>query len=197
MTASLGLGAPIWVDAADFGWCHRRRLIWCDAFWPAEWCQMVTDEYDLKGWFKLSVPRRRRLLPALGSIFKSHFQPSVLPRSGTADHPEGRFPVITSPLSGQTPHGFARSSEEARERCQLDGCRLPYYWYETGVLLWSESVKGTWSWRTPVSDELELLMGFPAGHIHVPLDPDGKKSVKLSEDSRHRLLANSWHVPVP
>ena len=26
MTASLGLGAPIWVDAADFGWCHRRRL---------------------------------------------------------------------------------------------------------------------------------------------------------------------------
>ena len=58
-------------------------------------------------------------------------------------------------------------------------------------------LKGTWSWRTPASDELELLMGFPAGHTHVPLDPDGKKSVKLSEDSRHRLLANSWHVPVP
>ena len=46
-----------------------------------------------------------------------------------------------------------------------------------------------------MSDELELLMGFPAGHTHVPLDPDGKTSVKLSEDSRHRLLANSWHVP--
>ena len=58
MTAALGLGAPIWVDAADFGECHRRRLIWCCAYWPAEWRDLITDEYDSKGGtdFRASSP---------------------------------------------------------------------------------------------------------------------------------------------
>ena len=65
---SLGF-APVHVDAADFGWCSRKRLIWCDAFLPDEWrCFVDTGTYATQGWHTLSIPRRRRRLPPIGSF---------------------------------------------------------------------------------------------------------------------------------
>ena len=188
--------APVHVDASDFGWTSRKRLTWCDAFVPEEWKGFVnTDTYSTKSWHTLNIPRRRRKLPPLGSIFKSPFKPLWLTNNSTPDHPEGRFAVITRSLTGQTPHGFQRSSEDARRRCEEAGKTLPVYWFETANLVWQEKPGEQWEWRLPTADEAEGLMGFPGAHTHVPTEPGNKKSPKLSEATRWDLIANSWHVP--
>ena len=162
ITESLNIGAPFLVNAADFGWTDRKRLIWCDAFWPYEFREFASDSsYEAKGWIQVTIPRRRRLLPDIGAIFKSPFKPSHLVNRGTAGHPEGRMPVVTRLLDGQPPHGYQRASSSARERCHSDGKVLPYYWYEDGALLWKESTTGTMEWRRPNVGEVELLMGLP------------------------------------
>ena len=62
--------APVHVDAADFGWTSRKRLVWCDAFVPDEWKEFInTESFPTHGWHTLNIPRRRRKLPPLGSIF--------------------------------------------------------------------------------------------------------------------------------
>ena len=69
MSQNIGF-APVHVDAADFGWTSRKRLVWCDAFVPDEWKEFInTESFPTHGWHTLNIPRRRRKLPPLGSIF--------------------------------------------------------------------------------------------------------------------------------
>ena len=140
---------------------------------PPEWQGFVDESSCPKhGWHTLKIPRRRRGLPGLGSIFKSGFKPELLANCGDPAYPEGRLPVITRLLDGQAPHGFQRASNGARQRCHQDGKRLPYYWYEEAALLWQEGSPGNWAWRVPNIDELEQVMGFPPSFSAVPLSPD-------------------------
>ena len=89
-----------------FGWTSRKRLVWTEAFFPPEWRPFASDSsFASKGWHTLAIPRRRRVLPALSSIFQSGFKPYLLTNRGSADHPEGRMPVITRLLDGQPPMG--------------------------------------------------------------------------------------------
>ena len=110
------------------------------------------------------------------------------------------MPVVTRLLDGQPTHGYQAASAAARERCQRDGRRLPYYWYEDASLLWKEEKNGAWSWRTSNVDEVELLLGFPPSYTAVPLslanaDEGTGKARKLPDARRWKLLANTWSVP--
>ena len=195
ITDLLGTGIPLMVDAADVSWISRRRLIWTDLFFLSEVSQFVNLATPEEGFYRLSVPRERRLLPALGSIFLSEYKPLFLEKSSTPAHPEGRFPVATNRLApGQAPHGWHTASDNARKRCKQDGLVLPHYWYEDHALLWKEIQRNVWDWRTIHQDELEKLMGFPAGYTEVPASATGKKSQKLPSATRWRLLANTWQL---
>ena len=115
--------APVHVDASDFGWTSRKRLIWCDACVPDEWKGSGdTDTFSTKGWHTLDIPRRRRKVPPLGSILKSPFKPFWLSNNSTPlTTLKDDFPSLPAPSQANPPHGFDRSSEDARQRCEAAG----------------------------------------------------------------------------
>ena len=154
---------PILINAADAGWITRRRLIWTDPLFSPELGQFVDISLAQEnGYVNLVIPRTRRILPALGGIFWSEFKPIFLASGATAEHPEGRFPVLTNRLHpGQRPHGEQSVSAKAKMRnAEAEGV-LPFYWFEDGPLLLREASRGTWEWRFPNVDEVEDLMGSP------------------------------------
>ena len=139
------------------------------------------------GWREFVVPPAQRHLGDPGEIFKGGAWPSYLEQSGTRTFPEGRFPCITSRLRpGVVPHGRARASDEAVRRCQQDGSRWPFYWYESAFIVWKEG-----TWRLLLAEEAESLMGLPRRYTEVP-DPKGtKKSHKVAADASVTLIANA------
>ncbi len=106
---------------------------------------------------RVRVPFSRRVLPALGSIFKGAYYPSMLEVSADRDHPEGRFPTITKRLAKyMIPHGLAEASPNARQRCEeFDRC-WPAWWFEDSCLLWDDE-----AYTMISADHIELIMGFP------------------------------------
>ena len=167
ITYKLGCDIPILFDAADFGWTTRKRLIWSSV--PlAPIFQPFLHAEGGKPWKVFTVPRAQQMLPALGSIFRSNYHPRWLSKSATADHPEGRFPVITNRLQGISPHDAATASPDARARCRKLGSVWPYYWHEDSALLWCCLANGTWDVSLPDVGEAERLMGLPPDHTAVP-----------------------------
>ena len=72
ITDELDLGAPRMISAADFGLACRGRLVWPEAFFPPRLKEFVpTESYPARVCRTLSVPRRRRHLPAFHTFFKS------------------------------------------------------------------------------------------------------------------------------
>ena len=104
-------GLPILVDGADFGWCTRRRLFWTSAKITGALLRFISPPPSAP-WRVFRVPHSQRLLPALGKIFRSSYQPRWLSGAATRAYPEGRLPVITNRLWGAPPNGRDTASRE-------------------------------------------------------------------------------------
>ncbi|CAE7325549.1 unnamed protein product, partial [Symbiodinium microadriaticum] len=158
MTAALGL-QPLLLNAADTGWHIRRRLAWFNWDLPPQMEALVTY-HDEKGFFVLSVPHSRRILPPLGSIFRGGWWPLHLLGASSEEFPEGRFAVMSRPLKpGMSPRGWSQASPEARERYQQSTIKFPVYHFEAPNLLWKDD-----SWRLANADERDQLFGLPSGY---------------------------------
>ena len=119
ITDQLKLGRPYLCDAADVSYMRRRRLVWTNALVPPV-LQPAVDHSttaDTQA-VTMTIPHQHRHLPSLGSIFRSQWRPLYLRNSGTQDHPEGRFPVLTILRAGPTRCSslFTGSQRQVRER---------------------------------------------------------------------------------
>eukprot|EP00972_Heterocapsa_arctica_P026249 3863725-Heterocapsa_arctica.AAC.1 len=102
------------IDAASFGWHHRRRV----------WVANFSLPPDVAKWLKRVGGRREAVLPVaarkltdLGRIFNGGFFPKFLRGAASKAFPEGRFPCLSKPLRpGMFPRGWKEASQEARDR---------------------------------------------------------------------------------
>ena len=77
MTEALRLGPPLLLDAADFSYCSRPRLVWSNATFPP-FLSSRLSEPDSTNRRLLTLPRSCRHLPPLSAIF----QGAAVPRCG-------------------------------------------------------------------------------------------------------------------
>jgi len=182
--AALGFEAVV-IDAAFFGWAHRRR-VWISNFDPPPSVQQWTRRVG--GRQEVQVPVAARRLPDLGRVSGAHV-PRFLRGSATNNCPEGRLPCLSRPLRpGMFPRGWPEASAAARDRCTADGMRFPAYHHEQQSLCWSKG-----AWQRPSADQWELLFGFPDGYT---VTPTSVVEPRHRETSRLSMLGNSWSVPV-
>ena len=77
MTSALGLGLPYHLDAADYGWTRRKRLVWTNLMLPSDLHQFVEASSD-GGALNVVIPRAVRVLPPLAWVFRDGFTPRFL-----------------------------------------------------------------------------------------------------------------------
>jgi hypothetical protein len=83
------------VDAASFGWHHRRRVWLANFSLPpviSQWAKLVSGKREVV------LPSVRQSLPDLARIFSDGLFPKFLRGSSSQAFPEGRFPCLTKPL---------------------------------------------------------------------------------------------------
>ena len=101
--------------------------------------------------------------------------------------PSERMVCRTCPGEPQTTpsfrtKGWQRADEATRQRWKADGYRLSTFQYEQDTGLWKGS-----KWRLPTRDELDQLMGLPAGYAGV---------AHATNLQREQMLGTSMHVEV-
>ncbi|OLP83053.1 hypothetical protein AK812_SmicGene36237 [Symbiodinium microadriaticum] len=127
ITEALG-AAPLWVDAADFGWVGRPRLWWLSADWARMTLDLETGEplqWTRRGqWDRLRVEEARRPVEAL-DMGDLTFDDSVL--SGRR-----RLPCFTTPALDENgraaPKGCRdKIPSDAQQRWSADrnSCTMP------------------------------------------------------------------------
>ena len=197
---------PFLIHAADFGWVHRARFIWCS-----------TEPHDVATVDHCDVKPAGTLLSLahvvrwLGPNQPSSFQPeypdthwtfrgecgkrAVVSGAGTwaPVYSNGRFLTFTTAFYHPADRGD-RSNLELLARFQEDQCRFPLAHYAKGNLLKLPSGR----LRPLTALERERLMGLP-DHYTSPIEnaianPDKHQAHALS-NARLTALGNGWHVP--
>ena len=98
---------------------------------------------------------------------------------------------------GNPPRRFQRSPNNARARCEADGRRLPYHWYEDACLLWHEEHHKAWKWRTPEVDEIEAMLGCPIGYTAAPYLGNGNRQMKLPAEKAVETARKHMECALP
>ena len=107
-----------------------------------------------------------------------------------------KVPTFTTPAPNEggrdAPEGsLLRCSEGAKQRWQADLRRFAPWQYEPHAMMTAATGH---CFNMPATVK-EVLMGFPARFTHTGKD-DAKNDVTIAPTSRHRMLANTWHVGV-
>jgi len=176
---------PVAVNAADWGYVHRARLIWSTAKLSdfGKHTSVANDGIDIIRWTGPPSPenwkpqgnnatwRSRGMCGKKASpIDGSDWAPTF---------PAGRFLCFTRAF----PHPADRAGncdELTMRRFNSDGRRFPVYQYTEGNL-----VSGAIGELRPLNaSERFELMGFPSGF-----------AASLGEDKRLAAIGNAWHLP--
>ncbi|CAE7894876.1 unnamed protein product [Symbiodinium necroappetens] len=183
ITEALG-SAPVWVDAADFGWVGRPRLWWLST----DWARMTLDpetgeslQWTRRGqWDRLRVEEARRPVEVL-DLGDLTFDDSVL--SGRR-----RLPCFTTPAldeNGRTaPKGCrGKIPSDAQQRWSADRRQFAPWHYVKEAMVVSSDAK----LQIPPSRVKEQLHHMPADYTW------GADDAPLDDRARHRLIGNGWH----
>ena len=139
ITEALG-AAPLWVDAADFGWVGRPRLWWLSTNWARMTLDLETGEplqWTRRGqWDRLRVEEARRPVEAL-DMGDLTFDDSVL--SGRR-----RLPCFTTPALDENgraaPKGCrGKIPSDAQQRWSADRRQFaPWHYMKEAMVISSD-----------------------------------------------------------
>ena len=175
---------PIIVDGADFQVVSRPRLWWSDIKWSSQQKNPLNGK-QLR-WSREHRLHRLHINPApmkLEDINTNgmEFPPKVQNRTAL-------MPCFTTPAPTAAGRAAPRKTRGrvdplVKARWLADGrCFAPWQYHENALM-----VDGSGQLQVPTASVKEQIHGFPEDwtlHDNVP------------ERSRHRMVANSWHVGV-
>ena len=174
---------PVVVDSADSCLISRPRLWWADIPWqevrehPLTGQRLQWSQHNGYRKVKLALPQQEVGNIEMGGL---QFHSDVV--TG-----KRRIPCLTTP--SPDPHGRPppqkhklRTTEEAKQRWLADGRQFAPWQYADHAMAWM----GAEAVVIP-PDLKEQLHNYPRGYT---------KMKGVAHRSRHRMLANSWHMSV-
>ncbi len=194
---------PFLIHAADFGWVHKARMIWC-ACSPQDFAKVphttvhsaesLLDSAHVVRWIGPQQPRI--LVPEhVGATwaFKGQCGRRGV-RTGAGPwfpaYADGRFLTFTSSFYREADIGDQEDPEMVA-RFLTDGRRFPLSHYTAGNML--QLPHG--SLRPLTALERERLMGLPDHFTRDLEHPEDSYWHESSLNARMSAIRNGWHVP--